>query len=54
MYRPTNCRPGFYMSATIDQRGPVTIDTNNNGLTPVNVFIVIIPFRPAHILTRLW
>ena len=39
MYRPTNCRPGFYMSATIDQRGPVTIDTNNSGLRPVNVFI---------------
>ena len=32
----------------------VTIDTNNNGLRPVNVFRVIIPFRPAHILTRLW
>ena len=32
----------------------VTIDTNNNGLRPINVFIVIIPFRPAHTLTRLW
>ena len=32
----------------------VTIASNNSGWRPVNVFTVIIPFRPAHILTRLW
>ena len=53
MYRP---RPCFDMMPAIDQYG--RHDRSLQITVPlyviVNFFIVIIPFRPAHILNRLW